>query len=91
VVKHVTEVRWPLLLTSRGRGVAVVQSVSDYEKAEKERPFMRAVGGPRIDGPGGQGTKFLWARPECGCVPWGWYAAEWGTSEPASIADVNYE
>ncbi|MFZ5468576.1 MAG: type II toxin-antitoxin system prevent-host-death family antitoxin, partial [Myxococcota bacterium] len=30
-------------LTSRGRGVAVVQSVADYERAEEERAFMRAV------------------------------------------------
>ncbi len=43
VVKHVTEVHRPALLTSRGRAVAVVQSVSDYEKAEEERIFMRAV------------------------------------------------
>ena len=43
VVKHTTEVQRPVLLTSRGRGVAVVQSVSDYEKAEEEREFMRAV------------------------------------------------
>ena len=32
-----------MLLTSRGRGVAVVQSVEDYEMAENERRFMRAV------------------------------------------------
>lgn len=43
VVKHVTEVHRPVLLTSRGRSVAVVQSVSDYEKSEEERVFMRAV------------------------------------------------
>ena len=43
VVKHATEVHRPVLLTSRGRGVAVVQSVSDYEKTEEERVFMRAV------------------------------------------------
>ena len=43
VVKHTTEVHRPVLLTSRGRGVAVVQSVSDYEKAEEERAFMRAA------------------------------------------------
>lgn len=43
VVKHTAEVHRPVLLTSRGRGVAVVQSVSDYEKAEEEREFMRAV------------------------------------------------
>lgn len=43
VVKHTTEAHRPVVLTSRGRGVAVVQSVSDYEKAEEERAFMRAV------------------------------------------------
>ena len=43
VVKHAAEARRPVLLTSRGRGVAVVQSVSDYEAAEEERAFMRAV------------------------------------------------
>lgn len=43
VVKHVAEARRPVLLTSRGRGVAVVQSITDYEAAEEERAFMRAV------------------------------------------------
>jgi prevent-host-death family protein len=43
VVKHVTEAHRPVLLTSRGRGVAVVQSVAEYEAAEEERSFMRAV------------------------------------------------
>ena len=43
VVRHVTEVHRPVLLTSRGRGVAVVQSLGDYEKAEEERDFMRGV------------------------------------------------
>jgi len=43
VVKHATEAHRPVLIISRGRGVAVVQSVSDYESAEEERAFMRAV------------------------------------------------
>ncbi len=43
VVKHATDAHRPVLLTSRGRGVAVVQSVTDYEVAEEERSFMRAV------------------------------------------------
>ena len=43
VLKHVCASRRPVLLTSRGRGVAVVQSVADYEKSEEERAFMRAV------------------------------------------------
>jgi len=36
-------VRRPVLITSRGRGVAVVQSVSDFEQADEDRAFMRAV------------------------------------------------
>ena len=43
VVRHTAEVHRPVLLTSRGRGVAVVQSVADYERGEEERAFMRAV------------------------------------------------
>ena len=43
IVKHATESRRPVLVTSRGRGVAVVQSVAEYEAADDERAFMRAV------------------------------------------------
>jgi len=43
VVKHATNAHRPVLLTSRGRGVAIVQAVTDYEAAEEERAFMRAV------------------------------------------------
>jgi len=43
IVKHATDAHRPVLITSRGRGVAVVQSVRDYEAAEEERAFMRAV------------------------------------------------
>ena len=57
VVNHATEAHRPVLLTSRCRGVAVVQSVSDHEKAEEERVFMRAVV-VRIGRPGGRGRGF---------------------------------
>ena len=43
VLKHVTTRRRPALLTRRGRGVAVVQSVAEFESSEDERAFMRAV------------------------------------------------
>ena len=43
VINHAVETHRPVLLTSRGRGIAVVQSVADYEHAEEERAFMRAV------------------------------------------------
>ncbi len=45
VVKHVSESQRPVLLTSHGRSIAVVQSLSDYEKAAEEISFMRAVCG----------------------------------------------
>ena len=43
VVKHATEAHRPVLLTGRGCGVAIVQSVAAYEAAEEERAFMRTV------------------------------------------------
>lgn len=43
VINQVTEAHRPVLLTSRGKGVAVVQSVQDYEKQTEEIAFMRAV------------------------------------------------
>lgn len=43
VVRQATEAHRPVLLTSRGRGVAVVQSVADFDRDADERDFMRAV------------------------------------------------
>lgn len=43
VVRRVDETGRPILLTSHGRGVAVVQSLSEFEAAQEERDFMRAV------------------------------------------------
>jgi prevent-host-death family protein len=43
VIQHVSESHRPVLLTSRGHGVAVVQSLDDYETKEEERKFMKAV------------------------------------------------
>ena len=43
VLDRVAATRRPVLLTTRGRGVAVVQSIAEYEKSEEERAFMRAV------------------------------------------------
>ncbi|MEL7668525.1 MAG: type II toxin-antitoxin system Phd/YefM family antitoxin [Actinomycetota bacterium] len=43
IVRRVDETGRPVLLTSHGRGVAVVQSLSEFEAAQEEREFMRAV------------------------------------------------
>lgn len=66
VVKHTTEAHRPVLLTSRGRGVAVVQSVADYEKAEEEREFMRAVVAGLADLEAGREVSFEEAKVRLG-------------------------
>ncbi|KKO43873.1 antitoxin [Arsukibacterium ikkense] len=43
VVGRANDTHRPILLTSRGRGVAVVQSLEDYEKAVDELLFVKAV------------------------------------------------
>lgn len=43
VVNQARESRRPILLTSRGRGVAVVQGLDEYESGQEEREFMKAV------------------------------------------------
>jgi len=49
VVKQVTDTGRPALLTRRGRGVAVVQGLDEFEAGEEERAFMRAVVGGLMD------------------------------------------
>ncbi|HAJ42093.1 type II toxin-antitoxin system Phd/YefM family antitoxin [Alloalcanivorax venustensis] len=43
VIGRVQESHRPMLLTSRGRGVAVVQGLEDYEKTAEELRFVKAV------------------------------------------------
>ncbi|MFQ3186473.1 MAG: prevent-host-death family protein [Marinomonas primoryensis] len=43
VVSRTQETHRPILLTSRGRGVAVVQSLEEYAKATVELGFLRAI------------------------------------------------
>jgi prevent-host-death family protein len=43
IVRRLDETRRPVLLTSHGRGVAVVQALSEFEAAQEERDFMRAI------------------------------------------------
>ncbi len=43
VVRRVHETGRPVLLTSHGRGVAVVMGLDEFEAAQEEREFMRAV------------------------------------------------
>ena len=43
IAKQVQEVHRPVVLTSRGRGVAVVQALQDYEANMEQQAFMKAV------------------------------------------------
>ena len=43
IVKQVQKSHRPVVVTSRGRGVAVIQNLKDFEADNEEREFMRAV------------------------------------------------
>lgn len=43
VVTRANDTHRPILLTSRGRGVAVVQGLEDFEKIAEELRFVKAV------------------------------------------------
>lgn len=43
IVKQVQHAHRPVVVTSRGRGVAVIQDLKDFEAGNEEREFMRAV------------------------------------------------
>jgi prevent-host-death family protein len=49
IVNQVKEKQRPVLLTSRGRGVAVVQGLSQFEEREEEIEFLRAVAKGLLD------------------------------------------
>jgi len=43
IVNRAKDTHRPILLTSRGRGIAVVQGLDEYENHEEERAFMKSV------------------------------------------------
>jgi len=43
ILNQVDKTSRPVLLTSRGRGVAIVQSLKNYEAKEEEQAFLRGV------------------------------------------------
>jgi len=43
IVSQVDKTSRPVLLTNRGRGVAIVQSLKDYEAQSEEQAFLRGV------------------------------------------------
>ncbi|NOQ16721.1 MAG: type II toxin-antitoxin system prevent-host-death family antitoxin [Methyloprofundus sp.] len=43
IVNRAKNVHRPILLTSRGKGIAVVQGLAEYEENVESREFMKAV------------------------------------------------
>ncbi len=43
IVNRAKDSHRPILLTSRGRGVAVMQGLEEYEQIEEERAFIKAI------------------------------------------------
>lgn len=43
VINHASNSHRPVLLTSRGRGVAVVQGLEEFEKNGEELAFVKAI------------------------------------------------
>ena len=49
VVNHAKNSHRPVLVTSRGRGVAVVQGLEEYEKNVEELAFTKAIAKGMLD------------------------------------------
>ncbi len=43
IINHAKDAHRPVLVTSRGRGVAVVQGLDEYENTVEELAFVKAV------------------------------------------------
>jgi prevent-host-death family protein len=43
IINQVDKTHRPVLVTSRGRGVAIVESLKEYEAKAEEQAFMRGV------------------------------------------------
>lgn len=66
VVSQVDKTHRPVLLTSRGRGVAVVQSIRDFEADAEERAFLKAVVQGLVDIEEGRTVSLADARKRLG-------------------------
>lgn len=54
VVNHAKDTHRPVLLTSRGRGIAVVQGLDDYESTKEELEFVKAIAQGLMEIKGGE-------------------------------------
>ena len=68
VVHQVDQTRRPVLLTSRGRGVAVVQALANYEADTEEREFLRGIVQGLMDLEEGRETDLAEVKSRLGLV-----------------------
>jgi prevent-host-death family protein len=68
VVRQVDQTRRPVLLTNRGRGVAVVQALARYEADTEEREFLRGVVRGIMDLEEGRETSLVEVKTRLGLV-----------------------
>lgn len=66
VVKHTNDSHRPILLTSRGRGVAVVQGLEEFEKNGEELAFVKAIAQGLMDIEEGKVTSLKEAKKALG-------------------------
>ena len=66
VVGRAQDTHRPILLTSRGRGVAVVQGLEDYERTAEELRFVKAVAQGLMDAREGNTVSLEEARKTLG-------------------------
>ena len=68
VVNRAKDNHRPILVTSRGRGVAVVQGLEDYEKDSEEREFLKAIAQGLMDIKEGHELSLSEAKKKLGIV-----------------------
>lgn len=66
VVGRAQDTHRPILLTSRGRGIAVVQGLEDYERTAEELRFVKAVAQGLMDAREGNTVSLEDARKTLG-------------------------
>jgi len=66
VINHASNSHRPVLLTSRGRGVAVVQGLEEFERNGEELAFVKAIAQGLMDIEDGKTTSLKSAKKQLG-------------------------
>jgi prevent-host-death family protein len=66
IVNQTKESHRPILLTSRGRGVAIVQGLDDYERDQEQIAFIKAIAQGLVEIKNGQVTELTSLKQSLG-------------------------